>query len=117
MLENIALIKEVHEQLATDKAQAIARKFLLNIDEEEISLKRLSACSSIEVFYVQFIRALMTKEMSIIIIAPFSLIENLGNINDIIDKLKLINRKKNILILDRLHNETHYEGCPCNIVK
>ena len=117
MLENIALIKEVHEYLSTSKAQKIAREMLTKIGQDHISLYRVSACTPIEIFYTQFIRALMMKEKTIIIVTPFTLIENLRDINAIIDSIKTLGGEKDILLLDMLSNENHYEGSPCNIVK
>jgi len=117
MLENIALIKEVHEHLSTQKAQKIAKEMLKKINQEHISLFRVSACTPIEIFYTQFIRALMMKEKKIIIVTPFSLIDNLRDINAIINNIKILSSKKDILLLDMLSNENHYEGSLCSIVK
>ena len=117
MLENIALIKEVHEHLATLKAQEIARAMLKKISQDHLSLYRVSSCTPIEIFYVQFIRAVMMKENKIMIVTPFSLIDNLRNINVIIENIKILTDTKHILIVDMLSNEIHYEGTACNTVK
>ena len=117
MLENIALIKEIHEHMATLKAQEIARELLKKISYEHIALSRVSACSPTEIFYIQFIRALMMKEDDILIVTPYSLIDNLRNINVIIENINILTDKKNILIVDILNNEIHYKGTTCNIVK
>jgi len=117
MLENIALIKEVHEHLPTIKAQKIAKEMLEKIHQEHISLYRVSACTPVEIFYIQFIRALMMKEKKIIIVTPFSLIENLRDINVIIKNITILGSEKEILLLDMLSNENHYEGSQCSIVK
>ena len=117
MLENIALIKEVHEHLATPKAQNIARDMLRKISQEHIALYRVSTCSPTEIFYIQFIRALMMNEDQIMIVTPFSLIDNLRNINVIIENIKILAHKKHILIVDMLSNEIHYKGTACNTVK
>ena len=117
MLENISLIKEVHEHLATSKAQKIAREMLTKIGQEHISLYRVSSCTPIEIFYTQFIRALMMKEKQIIIVTPFSLIDNLRDINVIIDNIKILCSEKDVLLLDMLSNENHYKGSICSIIK
>ncbi|WP_373004709.1 hypothetical protein [Sulfurimonas sp.] len=117
MLENIALIKEVHEHMPTELAQKEAKESLKKIDLENIAFNRLNQCNSYEVFCVCLIRALMTKESDVIIVSPFHLIDNLRDIKTIvsaIDKLKVM---KNILILDTISNETHYKDSSCNIVK
>ena len=117
MLENIALIKEVHELLSRDEAEKIADTYLAKIGLSNIGLKRLNQCSPSEVFYVMFIRALMSKEKSIIILTPLALMSNLSNMQTVIDTLHLLETEKEIFIFDTLTNKSHYEGNPCLIVK
>jgi ABC-type cobalamin/Fe3+-siderophores transport system ATPase subunit len=117
MLENIALIKEVHEHMPTLQAQEKAKESLKKIELENIAFNRLNLCSSYEVFCVCLIRALMTKEMNVIIVSPFHLIDNLRNIETIVSTIKKLEVKKNIFILDTISNETHYKDSSCNIVK
>lgn len=117
MLENIALIKEVHEHMPTKEAQEQAKEYLKKIELENIGLNRLNQCNTYEVFCVSLIRALMTKEMDVIIVSPFHLIDNLRDINTVITTIEKLEVKKNILILDTLSNEIHYKGSSCNIVK
>ncbi len=117
MLENIALIKEVHEHMPIELAQEEAKEALKKVELENIAFNRLNQCNSYEVFCVCLIRALMTKEMNIIIISPFHLIDNLRNIQTIVSTIQKLQVKKNILILDTISNETHYKESSCNIVK
>ena len=117
MLENIALIKEVHELISIDEAEEIANKALSKIGLSNIGLFRLNQCSSMDVFYVMLIRALMTKEMNVIIVTPFALIKNIRNIKKVIDNINILNSEKTIYLLDDIANETHYKGCSCHIVK
>lgn len=117
MLENIALIKEVHEQLSIKKAQSIATESLEKIGISHIALKRLNQCSSIEIFYVMFIRAMMSKNINIVILTPFLLISNLADIQSIINNIEILNSDKNIFILDNSTNKIHYKGISCLIVK
>ncbi|MGE4510171.1 MAG: hypothetical protein AB7D43_03610 [Sulfurimonadaceae bacterium] len=118
MLENIALIKEVHELLPTQEAQAHAIESLRLIDLEHIGPSRLNQCTSLEVFYVMVIRAMMAKEEVIFIVTPFFLIKKLARIEPVLEKLVLLNKEqKNIIILDNLTNQSHYKGDLCNIIK
>ena len=80
MLENIAIIKEVHELMSIDEAEDIAREELKKISLSQIALYRLTQCSPIEIFYVMLIRAIMAKEMNVIIVTPFLLVDNLSEI-------------------------------------
>ncbi len=117
MLENIALIKEFHEFLPIPLAQKEAFEYLKKIDLQNISLYRLTQCSSLDIFYVCLIRALMTKEMNVIIVMPFNLVDNLKDIKKVFKTIDKLEVEKNILILDLISNETHYKGCSCNIIK
>lgn len=118
MYENISLIKEVNELLSIKEAQKIADDYLKRINLSHIGLFRVSGCSSIEIFYTMFIRALMTKERTVIIITPLSLIKNLRDVESVIQNMNLLNsEKKNIFILDTITNETRYKGCSCHIIK
>lgn len=117
MLENIALIKEVHELLPTEKAQALALSYLDKIALAQIGLNRQNQCSSLEIFYVMLVRALMTQDINVIIVTPFSLIAKLKDISTIIENIQILNNDKNIYILDNITNEHHYIGTACHIVK
>ena len=64
-----------------------------------------------------YIRALMTKEKIILIKMPLSIIDKWKNIASVIDKVSNISTTKEIVILDTIHNEIHYRGSLCNIVK
>jgi hypothetical protein len=117
MLENIALIKEVHEHMPTELAQKEATESLKKIELENIGLNRLNQCNSYEVFCVCLIRALMTKESDVIIVSAFNLIDNLRDIETIVSIVEKLEVNKNILILDTISNEIHYKDSSCNIVK
>jgi len=118
MLENIALIQEVHAQMPTKQAQDLAKQYLLKIELESIGTKRINQCSSVEIFYIMCIRALMMEEKKIIIKTPYTLVENLRDIASVLDNIAKLNyENKEILILDTQNNQIHYKGCQCNIVK
>jgi len=109
MLENIALIKEVQKFISTKKAQEEGFKLLDKINLAEIGLKRVGQCSSLELFYVMFIRALMTQKNYIIINMPYAIIHNLHDIKQLINNLELLNNKqKKIFILDTLNHKMRY---------
>ncbi len=111
------MIKEVHESLPTHLALQDASMYLKKIDIQNIGFYRSNQCSSLEIFAVCLIRALMTKEMNVIIVSPFHLIDNLKSIETIFKIINKLEIEKNILILDTISNETHYKGRSCNIVK
>lgn len=109
MSENIALIKETHEHKKVEDAQNEAYAMLKKIGLGEISLKRISQCNSLEIFYVMLIRALMTKERRIIIVPLFLLTSSFEDIKDIIEKILILNNDKEIYILDLVSNENYYK--------
>ncbi len=117
MVENIALIKEVIFRVPTKEAQRVANEFLKKIELLHISLQRIENCSNIEIFYVMLIRALMSKEKTIIIESPYLIIKEIVNITDLMKNINLLNKNKKIVILDIENNAIHYEGCSCNIIK
>lgn len=77
MLENIALIKEVHAFMSTSKAEALAAGLLEAIDLDYIGQNRVTSCSNTEIFYVMFMRSLMSDEKNIIIVTPYSILYDL----------------------------------------
>ena len=117
MLENIALIKEANHSVSVKDASKEALLMLERLSLENIAQKRVTYCSKIDIFYVMFIRALMSDAKNIVIVTPFSLVKNLENITQIIENILLLNDDKNIIILDNISNETHYKGYPCHIIK
>ena len=117
MLENIALIKEVHEHLATKDAQSQAREALAKIELEGISLYRVNMCDAYEIFCVSLIRAMMSANSSVIIISAINLLDNLSDINDIVSIIKKLQMNKNVIILDTLSNKTYYKETSCITVK
>jgi len=116
IIENISLIKEVHEFMPTKKANKITQEYLQKLNLPNISLYRPIQCSNLETLQVMLIRASMCKNKNIVIINPHHLINNLKDIKVIIDNMKAI-KDKDLLILDTISNEMYYKGCSCRIVK
>jgi len=117
MLENIAIIKEVHFWMNTKEAQLLAKEFLDKIGLVHIGEYRLHQCSLQERFFVILIRALMTKEKKIIIKMPYAILYNLRDMRNICQKIDSLNSDKDIIILDTFNNEINYKEALCNIIK
>jgi len=118
MCENIAIIKEVHELLSIKKAEELANEYLEKINISHISLQRVQNTNSIDIFYTMLIRALMSKQKNIIIIAMPLIVNDIKYLNDILNNINILNANyKNILILDTITNEHYYKGCLCPIIK
>lgn len=118
MLENIALIKEFHEHMPTSQAQNIAKEYLQKLELTRIANYRANQCTSLELFYVMVIRALMSQKKDILIVTPLMLIKKIDTMNAIIETLEQFNNgEKNMTILDTLSNKFYYKGCRCNIIE
>ena len=110
MLENIALIHEVHNHTSTKVAQEEASFFLNKIDKLGIAFKRTHQCNELELFYTMIIRAIMTKEKNIVILRPLSILKNIEFLAVAMKNLALLNENKNIIILENDINRFQYEG-------
>ena len=117
IIENISLIKEVHEFTPRLKAQKIASDLLSKAGLQHIEFYRANQCSIVEIFYVMFIRALMTRDKNIFIEVKHSVLESLKDIKSVFESINLLKGNKNIFILDLLENEDYYKGTLCNIIK
>lgn len=117
MCENIALIKEVHENMSISDAEHLACKTLGVLALESVIYQRIDSCSKEEIFLVMFIRAMMSQEKSVIIELPSNILGNLSNVQNILKDIIKINKSKEIFILDLQSYKIYYEGCECNIVK
>ena len=117
MLENISLIKEVHEHMPIEKSQELAMEFLNRVNLSNISLNRIHECSTLEIFYVMFIRALMSSEKRVIIEVTSSVVESLVHMQNVLNGIELLNIGKEIVILDLKERETYYKESRCNIIK
>jgi len=111
MLENIALIKEVKEFMPTYQAQREGLELLSKLKLAHIGVKRVAQCSNEELFYVMFIRAMMSKKDDIIIDMPYSIIHNLADVIKLISNIELLNnQQKNLFILDSLNHKIRYNS-------
>lgn len=117
ILENIAIIKEVHKNKTIKKAEDEALELLKRISLEDIADKRITQCNEFEIFCAMLIRAMMNEKKHIIIVTPFSLITALLDMKEITDIIDILDIKKDIIIVDMQNNRTNYEGDLCHIVE
>ncbi len=111
MVENIALLKEVQEFMPTKEAQEEGLALLSKLKLSHIGMQRVAQCKSVELFYVMFIRAMMSKKSHIIIDMPYTIIHNLQEIEKVISNIEILNdSKKNIFILDTLNHKIRYKS-------
>ena len=117
ILENIAIIKEVHENMKVLKAQQLAEKTLETIGLGSLGLKRPEECFTNDIFFIMLIRAMMCKEKTIIIESPETMLESLKDIAKVLERIDLLESSKRVLFLDIQNNENYYKGTKCTIIK
>lgn len=117
MCENIALIKEVHENLSVVDAETEAIEVLVAFGLGEVSRKRVAHLSKETLFWVMYIRAMMTKDECVMIELPGEILGSLFNIQRVITSMQKHESTKQIFILDVVSHQKYYEGCICHIEK
>ncbi len=115
MCENIALIKAVHENMSISEANTLAVEMLSMIGLQKIAYKRVENCSKDELLLVMFIRALMTKEKSVILKLPSEIIGGLFHIENILKDMRKVNTSKEIFVCDLVSSKAYYKECECHI--
>ncbi len=118
-IENISLIKEVHEHLSTPQAQQLATDALAKAGYGHLALLRNAQCSMVERFVVKLIRATMLQYDKIVISMPFNLIEDSKNIDFFLDLFRLLDITDKVMILDITTNRKNYTEVPeqCHITE
>ena len=116
MIENIALLLQVHQHMNRKSAQKVAYDALKSLGIIALAPLRYDACSDKEIFYVQLIRAFVLKSAKIVIDQPFVFLAEENSINFILDALDaLLVPYQQVIILDLKHQESHYKESSCHI--
>lgn len=118
MVENIALIEEVHQRIPRVSAHANALKLLKKLNMRHLAHKRTSQCNEYEQFTVSLIRASMMQSAEIVIVSPLTQYSSKDPIGDLIQVLDALEITKSVMILDIKLYEKEYEmkGFPCHII-
>jgi ABC-type lipoprotein export system ATPase subunit len=119
IIENIALIEEVHQNFERKKSHANALKKLKKLNLQHLETKRSSECSDLEIFSLSLIRASMMKDVIIVVITPlvqYQAEDSLEHLYKVLDTLEI---KERTIILDLSLYENDYrdKGIICNIIK
>ncbi|MFT7860419.1 MAG: hypothetical protein ABXS93_05745 [Sulfurimonas sp.] len=117
MVENLALIKEFHQQKSVKKAEKEALIYLRAIGLEEIALKRVNECNKYHILSVMVLRALLSSAETVVVVMPFSIVSNLRHIDQCLKKLNKVKRDKTILVLDTYLHRNQYKGELCHIIE
>ena len=119
IIENIALIKEIHWHLSYKKAKHFALEALEKTGFAYIGSWRSAQCSERELFIAQLIRASMMQYAKIIIITPFVLLNETEEIAFLFSSCEKLGIKERCIILDLESNRVKYEkgGSVCRIIE
>lgn len=111
--QNIALIKQFHENMEAAKAHELVVEILSSLGLEHIAGKRWYHLNEDELFTAKLVRAAMLHEAEILIDRPFAMLRNKKSIKSVLETLALLDKhfvKCNILDYD--WNKVRYgENC------
>ena len=118
IIENIALIKEVHERLSRKEAHSVAKKALDAVGYGHIAHYRSVQCNIKELFIAQLVRATMLHYAKIVIIRPFVMLKDTEDIRTMADVVFQIAKAHECMVLDMKTNKSKYEagGNRCLII-
>jgi len=119
VVENIALIEEVHQGLARKAAHLNALEKLHVLGLEQIAASRIAICSRFERFCVSMIRASMMVDAKIYVILPLQQFHTNNSIGDTVQSVCDINIQEQVAILDLVSNMEEYKlkGVTCHIIE
>ena len=119
VIENIALIEEVHQRLPREMAHKNAMEKLTLLELNTIAESRITTCSQFERFKVAIIRASMMLDAKIYIVLPLQQFHTNNSTEDMIQSIVDINIEENTTVLDLVSNleEYHRKGVTCHIIE
>ena len=106
---NIALIKQYHENLSSDKAQKLVLSYLARYSLEDISNKRNPALTNRERFCAMLLRAAMVRDSIVVIDRPFTIMPDIQDDRIIYDAVRTIDDSyRECHIFDYLWSKDRY---------
>ena len=119
VIENIALIQEVHQGLVREVAHTNALEKLSLLKLTSVAKSRIATCSQFERFCISMIRASMMLDAKIYIISPLQQFHTNSSIEDMMHSIFDINIQEEVTILDLFSNIEEYklEGVTCHIIE
>ncbi len=119
IIENIALIEEVHERYEREKSHANALEKLKKLNLQDLQTKRPSQCSDLELFSLSLIRASMMRYVTITVITPLVQYQSENSLEHLFKVLNILDVKERTIVLDLSLYENDYKdkGITCNIIR
>ncbi len=118
IIENIALIEEVHQRYDRVSAHNNALKKLSLLNMESLATKRPSQCNTLELFSLMLIRASMMQYVTIVIITPLVQYQSSNPVDHLINTLQILEIENRTLILDLALYKNDYKekGLTCHTI-
>lgn len=100
------------------QAQTLAQEVLEQLGYGYISHLRSADCTRKERFVAQMVRASMVRYAKIVIVRPFVMLEDTGDIIMLLECLSKLEEENDYVILDMESNRSKYEagGVACHII-
>ena len=119
IIENIALIEEVHQNLPREVAHTNALEKLSLLRLETIAMSRIASCNQFEYFNVLLIRASMMLDAKIYVVLPLQQFHTNSSIGDMLQSIVDVSVEEKITILDLVSSVEDYKlkGVICHIIE
>ena len=115
LLENVALIDEVHHHMSVKQAESKVLQTLKSNGLEQLAFKRIPQCNDHEIFQFLLLRAAAMPKKQAFILLPLTLVNHEDGINAILNIINNLKIDLTISILDLKSNQIHYQGLACLI--
>lgn len=117
MLENIALIQQVHQKRDKKSTEKEATEALEKIGLHDLGNKRINQVTTQEIFYVMLLRASMMECDVIVVTFLFSIYDELQDLEQLYKDIQTLRLKQDIIFVDWQSNSSRYEGLLCSTIK
>jgi len=119
IIENIALIEEVHQRVPRELSHRHVLEKLKAVNMQKIAQYRTSQCNEYENFVARLIRASMMQYATIIIISPLQQFFSKEPVDVLINVICDLKIEDSVEILDLTLYENDYadKGVECHIIK
>ena len=118
IIENIALIEEVHKRYNRKISHQNALHKLSQFNMQSLATKQASQCNELEKFTLILIRASMMQNVTIVIITPLAQYQTQGSLDYLIEAMQTLKIEERTIILDLslYKNDYKEKGLSCHII-
>ncbi len=118
VIENIALIEEVHQRYNRDISHKNAFIKLSQFNMQSLASKKVSQCNELEKFTLVLIRASMMKNVTIVIVTPLVQYQSQDSLDYLLRAMQILKIEKRTVILDLslYKNDYKEKGLTCHII-